>query len=60
MFTIPVLGHCQTTEEKYYLYNIVSFVGDFSKEEFKVFYDDGIEVKRLRNDKGEKRDSQLL
>lgn len=55
LFTIPVLGHCQTTEEKYYLYNIVSFEGDFTKEEFKVFYDDGIEVKRLRNDKGEKK-----
>lgn len=55
LFTIPVLGHCQTTEEKYYLYNIVSFEGDFTKEEFKVFYDDGIEVKRLRNDKGKKK-----
>lgn len=54
LFMIPVIGHCQTGDEKYYLYNIVSFVGDFTKEDFKVYYDDGIEVKRLRNDKGEK------
>lgn len=54
LFMIPVIGHCQTSDEKYYLYNIVSFEGDFKKEDFKVYYDDGIEVKRLRNDKGEK------
>ena len=54
LFMIPVMGYCQTSEEKYFLYNIVSFEGDFTKEEFKVFYDDGIEVKRLRNEKGEK------
>lgn len=50
----PTMGVCQTTEEQYYLYNIVSFEGDFTKEDFKVYYDDGIEVKRLRNEKGEK------
>ncbi len=51
---IPAMGFCQSEKDQYYIYNIVSFEGDFTKEEFKVFYDDGIEVKRLRNDKGEK------
>lgn len=50
----PFVCQAQTSEEKYYIYNIVSFEGDFTKEGFKVFYDDGVEVKRLRNDKGEK------
>ena len=54
LFIIPLMGYSQTAEEQYFLYNIVSFEGDFAKEEFKVFYDDGIEVKRLRNEKGEK------
>lgn len=54
LFIIPLMGYSQTAEEQYFLYNIVSFEGDFTKEEFKVFYDDGIEVKRLRNEKGEK------
>ena len=51
---IPLMGFCQSEEKQYYIYNIVSFEGDFTKEDFKVYYDDGIEVKRLRNDKGEK------
>ena len=51
---VPMLGYCQTEEEKYYIYNIVSFEGEFTKENFKVFYDDGKEVKRLRNDKDNK------
>ncbi len=52
---IPLLGYSQTEDEKkYYIYNIVSFEGDFTKEGFKVFYDDGVEVKRLRNEKGDK------
>jgi len=54
MMFIPMLGYCQAEEEKYYLYNIVSFVGDFTKEDFKVYYDDGKEVKRLRNEKDDK------
>ena len=41
-------------QERYYLYNIVSFEGDFTKEDFKVYYDDGKEVKRLRNNKDNK------
>jgi hypothetical protein len=51
---IPLTCYCQTEEGKYYIYNIVSFEGDFTKENFKVFYDDGKEVKRLRNDKDDK------
>ena len=51
---IPLMGFCQSEEKLYYIYNIVSFEGDFTKEDFKVFYDDGVEVKRMRNDKGEK------
>ena len=48
------MGYCQTETEKYYIYNIVSFEGEFTKEKFKVYYDDGKEVKRLRNDKDNK------
>lgn len=55
LMMVPFVCLAQTAEEgKYYLYNIVSFEGDFTKEDFKVFYDNGVEVKRLRNDKGEK------
>ena len=50
----PLIGFCQSEEKQYYLYNIVSFEGDFTKEDFKVYYDNGIEVKRLRNDQGSK------
>ena len=52
---IPLLGYSQTEgEKKYYIYNIVSFEGEFTKENFKVYYDDGKEVKRLRNKDGDK------
>ena len=51
---IPLMGFCQSEEKQYYIYNIVSFEGDFTNEDFKVYYDNGIEVKRMRNDKGEK------
>ncbi len=54
LLLIPIVGFSQTTQEQYYIYNIVSFEGDFTKEDFKVYYDDGVEVKRLRNEKGEK------
>ena len=50
---IPLMGYGQT-EGQYYLYNIVSFEGEFTKENFKVYYDDGKEVKRLRNEKDNK------
>lgn len=51
---LPLMGHCQTEEGKYYLYNIISFEGDFTEKNFKVYYDDGQEVKRLRDDNNEK------
>lgn len=54
LLMIPIVCNAQTEEGKYYIYNIVSFVGDFTKENFKVFYDDGAEVKRLRNEEGGK------
>ena len=54
LLTIPLFGYCQGETDKYYIYNIVSFYGDFTNEEFKVFYDDGNEVKRLRDGNGEK------
>ena len=51
---VPLIGHCQAEQKEYYIYNIVSFEGDFTKEDFKVYYDDGKEVKRLRNEKDNK------
>lgn len=54
---IPLVAFCQTEEKQYYLYNIVSFEGSFTKEDFKVYYDNGVEVKKLRDDKG---DQQVL
>lgn len=48
----PLFCNAQTEEKQYYLYNIVSFKGDFTKENFRVYYDDGIEVKRFRNEDG--------
>ena len=51
---IPLIGYGQTEVEKYYIYIIVSFEGEFTKENFKVYFDDGKEVKRLRNDKDTK------
>lgn len=50
----PLTALCQTSEKQYYIYNIVSFEGEFTKQNFKVYYDDGVEVKRLRDDKGDK------
>ena len=44
----------QTSEGKYDLYNNVSFEVGFTKEDFKVYYNDGKEVKRLRNNKDNK------
>jgi hypothetical protein len=55
MMIAPFVCQAQTTDEKkYYIYNIVSFEGDFTKEGFKVYYDNGVKVKRLRNEEGEK------
>ncbi len=50
----PLTVFSQTDEGQHYLYNIVSFEGDFTKEDFKVYYDNGVEVKRLRDEQGNK------
>lgn len=53
LLCIPFVCYAQTEESKYYIYSIVSFDGEFDdKENFKVYFDDGKETKRLRNDKG--------
>lgn len=54
LFLFPLTAYCQTEEGQYFLYHIVSFEGDFKREDFKVYYDNGVEVKRLRNEQGEK------
>lgn len=51
---VPLTVFSQESKEQYYIYNIVSFEGQFTKEDFKVYYDNGLEVKRYRNEKGEK------
>lgn len=51
---IPLTVFSQESKEQYYIYNIVSFEGQFTKEDFKVYYDNGLEVKRFRNEKGDK------
>lgn len=51
LLLVSTFANAQEEKKQYYIYNIVSFEGDFTKENFKVYYDDGIEVKRLRNDK---------
>jgi hypothetical protein len=51
---VPLTVFSQESKEQYYIYNIVSFEGQFTKEDFKVYYDNGLEVKRYRNEKGDK------
>ena len=51
---IPLTVFSQESKEQYYIYNIVSFEGQFTKEDFNVYYDNGLEVKRYRNEKGDK------
>lgn len=50
----PLVCHAQTTEERYYIYNIVSFDGSVKNEGIGVFVDNGKEIKRLKDDKGKK------
>lgn len=54
LLCVPFVCDAQTEENKYYIYSIVSFEGEFTKEDFKVYFDDGKEVKRLRNEKNNK------
>lgn len=46
----PVFASAQTRQ--YYLYNIVTFEGDFDKEGVKVKVDDGKTVEKLKDAKG--------
>ncbi len=54
LFLTPYSVFGQTAEKQYYIYNIVSFEGDFKSGEVRAFYDDGNEVKRLKDKKGNK------
>jgi hypothetical protein len=47
LLCVPFVCNAQTEEKKYYIYSIVSFEGEFTKENFKVYFDDGKEVKRM-------------
>ena len=46
----PMFASAQT--KQYYLYNIVTFEGDFDKEGVKVKVDDGKTVEKLKDGKG--------
>ncbi len=48
---IPLIGHCQTEQEKYYIYNIVTFSGNFKSEGVKVDVDNGVAIEKLLDDK---------
>ena len=54
MMLLPMVAMAQTEEKQYYLYNIVSFESDFKNGEVKIYYDNGNEIKRFRNEQGEK------
>lgn len=47
---VPMFVSAQT--KQYYLYNIVTFEGDFDKEGVKVKVDDGKTVEKLKDAKG--------
>lgn len=47
LLCVPFVCNAQTEEKKYYIYSIVSFEGEFTKENFKVYFDDGKEVERM-------------
>ncbi|MBO4660819.1 MAG: hypothetical protein J5610_05120 [Prevotella sp.] len=54
LLTVSVSAYCQTTEKQYYIYNIVSFNGDFDEDGIKMKLDNGVEIKRYRGEKGKK------
>ena len=47
---VPLFASAQT--KQYYLYNIVSFEGNFDKEGLKVKVDNGKTVDKLKDDRG--------
>ena len=51
---MPFAVNAQTKDGCYYIYNIVSFEGSFSKEGVKVQIDNGKEVEKLRDAKGKR------
>lgn len=54
LLVIPIAANAQTEEKQYYLYNIITFSGSLKNEGFRVDVDNGIEIKRLRDDNGNK------
>lgn len=54
MCLMPLVANAQSEGGKYYIYNIVSFEGNFSKEGVKVQIDNGREVEKLRDNKGKR------
>ena len=51
---LPLVCYCQTDEGKYYLYNIFSCDGRITAEGIAIYVDNGQEVKRLRDENGDK------
>jgi hypothetical protein len=51
---IPLFANAQTDQGVYYIYNIISFEGNFNKEGVKVQVDNGKEVYKLRDEKGKR------
>ena len=49
---IPFFASAQT--EQYFIYNIVTFEGDFNKEGIKVKVDNGKSVEKLKDAKGDR------
>lgn len=47
---LPLFACAQT--ERHYLYNIVTFQGDFQKEGLKVKLDNGTTIDKVKNEKG--------
>lgn len=50
---VPLVTNAQA-EKQYYLYNIVTFSGNLKTEGFRVDIDNGIEIKKLRDENGQK------
>ena len=54
MVALPLFAFSQTEEKQTYSYNIVTFSGSMKREGLKVNIDNGKEIKKLVNEKGEK------
>ncbi|MBR1596833.1 MAG: hypothetical protein IJ665_09130 [Phocaeicola sp.] len=51
---LPLFASAQTTEKQYYIYNIISFSGNFKNEGVRVDIDDGKTVEKLKDSDGNK------